>query len=68
MSGGLVDAQRILAGTRRSTRPARLVVALTVEALTRPVDARSRRNAGDAVAAVAARRTDRPDLSVTGTR
>ena len=60
-----MDAQRILAGTRRSARPARLVVALTVEALTRPVDAGSRRNAGDAVAAG---RTDRPDVSVTGTR
>lgn len=45
-----MDAQRILINTRNTARPARLVVALTVEALTRPVDAGSRRNAWDALA------------------
>lgn len=45
-----MDAQRILSNTRRTARPARLMVALTVEALTRPVDAGSRRNAWDALA------------------
>ncbi|HUR75577.1 MAG TPA: hypothetical protein VMZ00_14945 [Sporichthya sp.] len=53
-----MDAQRILANTRRTARPAQLMVALTVEALTRPVDAGSRRNAWDALAA---RRTDGSD-------
>lgn len=52
-----MDPQRILAGTRCTARPARLVVALTVEALTRPVDAGSRRNAW---AALADSHTDRP--------
>ena len=54
-----MDAQRILANTRRTTRPAQFVVALTVEALTRPVDAGSRRNALDALANNG--RTDRPE-------
>ena len=45
-----MDAHRILTNTRRSASPARLVVALTVEALTRPVDAGSRRNAREALA------------------
>ena len=54
-----MDTQRILAGTRRTARPARLVVALTVEALTRPVDAGSRRNAWDALADAHTHRPDR---------
>ena len=53
-----MDTQRILARTRRTARPARLVVVLTVEALTRPVDAGSRRNAWDALADA---NTNRPD-------
>ncbi|MBA3742713.1 hypothetical protein [Sporichthya sp.] len=54
-----MDAQRILINTRRTARPARLVVALTVEALTRPVDVGSRRNAWDALADGRAERPDR---------
>jgi hypothetical protein len=45
-----VDTQRILLNTRRTAGPAKFVVALTVETLTRPVDAGSRRNAWDALA------------------
>lgn len=53
-----MDTRRILLNTRRSARPAQLVVALTVEALTRPVDAGSRRNALDALTNDG--RTERP--------
>ncbi len=58
-----MDTRRILVNTRRTARPAQLVVALTVEALTRPVDAGSRRNAWDALADGRGDRPDRDGLS-----
>ena len=54
-----MDTRRILTNTRRTARPAQLMVVLTVEALSRPVDAGSRRNALDALSNNG--RTERPE-------
>jgi hypothetical protein len=49
-----MDARRILTSSRRPARSAQFMLGLTVETLSRPVNAGSRRNAKDALAAVRA--------------